>query len=108
MLGDWLVVNQVLPANPTAATSWPVAGGEDGGEIDPAAPNGRAWPRSRAPAVLRMAGEDLGPPFPGARVAGEAGGPEARRGHRRRSARPVDPAAGGRAVRPHSSTFDTP
>ena len=34
-----------------AAMSWPVAGGEDGGEVPP--PRTAAGPRSRAPAVRR-------------------------------------------------------
>ena len=78
MLGDWLVVNQVLPANPAAATSWPVAGGEDGGEIH----------RAERPRLAPVAGAG-GPP------GGRRGpGPSVPRGSgRRRGGRPGSHAA---------------
>ena len=68
-----------------AAPAWPVADGEDGGQV-------RRPERPRLPSASiaggpPVAAEDPGRPFPGrAGLAGEAG-PEARRGHRRRRAR---------------------
>ena len=83
------VAGDLLGLEAAAATSWPVAGGEDGAKS--AAPNGRACPRPRSPAVRKHAARH--------RRRGRSRAPDPGRGARRGRRPTSRPQAAGRRAK---------